>query len=101
MIPIEDFKRNVFNWADEIKVKPKEIRVRKMTKKWASCTNKGTLTFSFDLLNEHKEFVNFAIVHELLHLRYPNHGKMFKSLLKTYLGKNNVGEYTYKFEDSK
>ncbi|MDA2931488.1 DUF45 domain-containing protein [Acidobacteria bacterium AH-259-O06] len=28
-----------------------------------------------------------VIVHELLHLRYPNHGRMFHSLLKAYLAK--------------
>ena len=26
-----------------------------------------------------------AILHELLHLKYPNHGKMFKALFKAYL----------------
>ncbi|MCX6697427.1 MAG: DUF45 domain-containing protein [Methanoregula sp.] len=24
------------------------------------------------------------MVHELLHLKYPNHGKMFRALLKAY-----------------
>ena len=26
------------------------------------------------------------IVHELLHLRVPNHGKLFKSLMRAHLG---------------
>lgn len=28
-----------------------------------------------------------VIVEELLHLKVPNHGKLFKALLKAYLGK--------------
>jgi hypothetical protein len=40
------------------------------------------------LLNEPEEVRFKAILHELLHLKYPNHGKMFNSLLNTYLRKN-------------
>lgn len=28
-----------------------------------------------------------AILHELLHLKFPNHGKMFNSLLNAYLAR--------------
>jgi uncharacterized protein (DUF433 family) len=30
-----------------------------------------------------------VIVEELLHLKVPNHGKLFKALLKAYLGKDD------------
>ncbi|MBI5046978.1 M48 family metallopeptidase [Candidatus Micrarchaeota archaeon] len=84
MIPVVDFKREVTNWSDDIGVTPKEIHVRSMRRKWASCSSKGRLTFSFDLLNESTNTRYKAIVHELLHLKYPNHGKMFKSLLTLF-----------------
>jgi predicted metal-dependent hydrolase len=29
---------------------------------------------------------DYVIVHELLHLRVPNHGKLWKSLMRGYLG---------------
>jgi predicted metal-dependent hydrolase len=90
MIPIIDFKREVTNWSDEIGVNPREIHVRGMSRKWASCSSKGRLTFSFDLLNESVETRYTAIVHELLHLKYPNHGKMFKSLLIYHLSKKGI-----------
>lgn len=87
MIMNNDFKREVFSWADEIGVKPKEIHIRGMKRKLASCSSKGRLTFSFDLLHLPKEHRDKAIVHELLHLRYPNHGKMFETILNAYLNK--------------
>lgn len=87
---IEDFKKEVLEWAEEIGVKPKEIHVRKMTRKWASCSSKGRLTFSSDLLNKKFEIRAKVIVHELLHLKYPNHGKMFESLLITHLSKKGI-----------
>jgi hypothetical protein len=88
MIPVQDFKREVLNWAEMINVKPKEIHVRPMKRKWASCSSKGRLTFSFELLDQLRQERAKAVVHEVLHLRYPNHGKMFKRLLKIYLSKS-------------
>lgn len=81
------FKKKVWDWADEIGVSPKEIHIRKMTNKWASCSTRGRLTFAKDLLDESDEKQKEVIVHELLHLRYPDHGKMFKATLKSYLNK--------------
>jgi predicted metal-dependent hydrolase len=56
-----------------------------MRRKWASCSSKGRLTFNTDLLREPATFRREVIVHELLHLKLPNHGKVFKSLLRAYL----------------
>jgi predicted metal-dependent hydrolase len=88
MILPENFKKKVLQFAKEIGVKPKEIHLREMTRKWASCSNKGRLTFSTKLLKKPPEVRNKVIIHELLHLKYPNHGKMFKALLNTYLEKS-------------
>ena len=89
MITIDNFKKEVLCWAEELHVNPKEVHVRSMTNKWASCSSKGRLTFSRALLEEPSDVRAKAIVHELLHLKYPNHGKMFKALFKTHL--NNAG----------
>ena len=82
----DSFKQDVKKWADKIGVEPKEIHIREMTRKWASCSSRGRLTFSTALLDEPKKKRDSVIVHELLHLRYPNHGKMFQVMLKSYLG---------------
>ena len=79
------FKEAVRDWADKLNAKPSQIRVQRMTNKWASCSPNRTVTFSEDLLKEHREFQEYVIVHELLHLRVRNHGKLFRSLLSLYL----------------
>ena len=56
-----------------------------MTRKWASCSTSGLITFSVDLLDEPREFGEVVIVYELLHLVAPNHGPLFQSLLGAYL----------------
>jgi predicted metal-dependent hydrolase len=81
----EQFKAEVARRAAIMKVKPAQIRIQKMTKKWASCSGKGRVSFSADLLQESGTFQGYVIVHELLHLQVPNHGKLFKSLMNAYL----------------
>ena len=78
------FKGKVQSWATKIRVKPSQVRVQKMSRKWASCSTNGWVSFSNDLLRESDRFQDYVIVHELLHLKVPNHGKLFKSLLSAY-----------------
>lgn len=81
------FKKYVTEWADRIGVSDKitSIHLRKMKTKIASCSSKGRLTFDISILEKAKKEIDKIIVHELLHLRYPNHGKMFQLMLKNYL----------------
>ncbi|MGO9377112.1 MAG: M48 family metallopeptidase [Dissulfurispiraceae bacterium] len=88
MITRDELRQEVQQWSKKIGVNPIEIHVRSMKRKWASCSSKGRITFNSDIMSEPKQFLKQVIVHELLHLKYPNHGKMFKALLKSYLNSN-------------
>lgn len=98
MVTIEEFKNEVWDFAQTIGVSPKEIQFRSMTTKLASCSSKGRLTFDNTLLSEPEEKRYEAIVHELLHLRYPDHGKMFYLMLNIYLQKNESIRSTKKIK---
>jgi predicted metal-dependent hydrolase len=83
-IPKDIFKAEVAAWAKRIGVEPKEIHIRPMKRKWGSCSTNGRLSFASDLLKQHADFRKRVMVEELLHLRVPHHGKLFKALLKAY-----------------
>lgn len=83
--PDTAFRQRVHAWAIKMRVKPKQVRLQKMTRKWASCSANGRVTFSVALLEEAHAFQEYVIVHELLHLKVPNHGKLFKCLLTAFL----------------
>ena len=85
MVNPNRFKEQVVEWAGKIGVEPKQIHIREMTRKWASCSTSGRLTFATSLLEKPKKKRDSVIVHELLHLRYPNHGKMFHVMLRSYI----------------
>ena len=80
-----DLRDAVWYWADRIGVKVREIHLRQMQRKWASISMKGRLTLNTDLLNVPEALTEFVIVHELVHLLVPNHGKLFKSFMSAYL----------------
>jgi predicted metal-dependent hydrolase len=90
-VPKEIFKAEVTAWAKRIGIAPKQLHVRSMKKKWGSCSTAGRVTFDTELLTQPAAFRNQVIVHELLHLKVPNHGKLFKALLKAYLGEYRDG----------
>jgi predicted metal-dependent hydrolase len=88
-VPRDVFLAEVRSWAERLRVNPREIHLRQMARKWGSCSMSGRVTFDLGLLKQHAEFRRRVIVEELLHLHVPNHGKLFKVLLKTYLGQTS------------
>ncbi len=72
-------------WARRLNVRPPRLRVQRMTRKWGSCSTTGTLTLASDLADYEAGFQDFVIAHELLHLRVPNHGKLFKALMTAHV----------------
>lgn len=80
-----DLKEAVRYWADSIGVKVREIHLRHMRRKWASISTNGRLTLNTDLLSLPETLTEFVIVHELVHLLVPNHGKLFKGYMSAYL----------------
>jgi len=85
VVPVELLKAEVRAWARRIGVAPHAIHIRPMKRKWASCSAKGRLTFAVALLRQPARFRAEVIAHEVLHLKVPNHGKLFRSLLRAYL----------------
>ena len=79
------FRRLAAAWARKIHAEPSRIRFQEMTKKWASCSTAGQITFSTTLFKKPRKFQEAVIVHELVHLLVPNHGKLFKSMFFSFM----------------
>ena len=82
----DEFKARVLAWATKLDVKAHAIYIRPMRRKWASCSTAGTLSFNDELVGMRCDLGDYVIVHELLHFSIPNHGKLWKSLMRAYLG---------------
>ena len=82
----ERFKERVRHWAARLEVLVISITVRPMKTKWASYATSGRLTFDAQVPKMAERLQDYVIVHELLHSRVPNHGKLWKSLMRAHLG---------------
>lgn len=80
------FKQRVRHWANRLDVPVVWLAVRPMRQKWASCSTGGHLHFSTDLLSLDPTLWDYVIVHELLHFSVPNHGRLWKALMRAHLG---------------
>jgi predicted metal-dependent hydrolase len=78
-------RQRVDAWASKLKVTPRLVRVQRMTRKWGSCSTRGTITLAADLIERDGCFQDFVVAHELLHLRVPNHGRLFKALMTAHV----------------
>ena len=76
---------NIPRSDERVGVEVKALHIRRMTRKWGSCSTAGRLTYNTEVLCESPELRKKVIVHELLHLKVPNHGKVLRALLRAYL----------------
>jgi len=82
----EKLNLRIRDWAARLDVRVRAVSIRKMQRKWASCSTAGRLTFDESLLSKSQGLQDYVIVHELLHVSVPNHGKLWKSLMRVHLG---------------
>ncbi len=78
-------RQRVVHWSRRVRARPRIVRVQRMTWKLGSCSTNGVLTLADDLCLRPGGFQDFVILHELLHLRVPNHGRLFKAMMAVHL----------------
>jgi predicted metal-dependent hydrolase len=59
------------------------VAIRDQKTRWGSCSRRGNLSFSWRLVLCPPEVLDYVAVHELLHLRTPNHSKAFWQMLES------------------
>jgi predicted metal-dependent hydrolase len=69
--------------AERLGLEYRSLGIRDPRTRWGSCSRKGHLSFSWRLAAAPPEILDYVVVHELCHLREPNHQKPFWRLLET------------------
>ncbi len=60
---------------------PSAFVVRTMKKRWGSCSSKGKIAISYDLIRLDEIYSEYVIIHELCHLKHHNHSANYYKLL--------------------
>jgi len=72
------------NQAERIGVRYSSIRIGGQRTLWGSCSPLGTLSFNWRLVLAPLEVLDYVVVHELCHLRVPNHSRQFWALVERH-----------------
>jgi predicted metal-dependent hydrolase len=54
-----------------------KVFIRDQQKRWGSCNSKGILRFNWRIIMAPMSLIDYVVVHEICHLKYMNHSKLF------------------------
>jgi predicted metal-dependent hydrolase len=57
--------------------RPAAVTVRNQRSRWGSCSSRGTITLNWRLVQMPPAVADYVMLHELAHLRHPNHSHRF------------------------
>ena len=82
---LASFSKSVDRWLScgELSgIKIPELKVRKMRARWGSCNHiKRSINLNLHLMERSPACVEYVILHELCHLKHPNHSKKFYGMV--------------------
>ena len=62
------------------------VFIRNQKTRWGSCSNKNNINLNMNLVRLPQELIDYTILHELVHTRVKDHGKLFWHQMDKLLG---------------
>ncbi len=82
----EQIELRLPKWVARTGLRPSSWQVKNMKTRWGSCnTQTGKIWISLQLAKKPVECLDYVLLHELAHLRVPNHGKSFTAIMDRYM----------------
>jgi len=74
---LERIRERVAYYQRKIGVEPKDVQVKELFYRWASCSSKGRLNFHWKCMMAPLTIIDYIVVHELAHMKHPRHNSAF------------------------
>ena len=75
---------NIYNQIEEDIPYP-ALKIRNMKTRWGVCNVKTkSITLNLELIKMPEKYLDYVIIHELCHLKHPNHSKDFWNMVSKY-----------------
>ena len=78
----KEFKQSVMALSEDIGVDVKEIHIREMKRKWASCSSNKIVTVNTLMRYLPDELIKYVLYHEIVHLKERKHNKHFWNIVE-------------------
>ena len=72
-----DLPRRCLELAAQVGLTVASVRVRNQRSRWGACSARGAITLNWRLIQMPPSVSDYVILHELMHLRQPNHSRRF------------------------
>ena len=80
------FAELVHEYEQIVKEEVNNIRVITMQTRWGSCNvERKNINLNLELIKKPRYCIEYVILHELAHLKYPNHGKQFWEYMSVHM----------------
>lgn len=80
----EVLTKYIKEFSKKLIVSPKKIILRKMRKRWGSCTKDGSIVFNKNLRFLSNNLIRYVVCHEICHLVERNHNENFYNLINRF-----------------
>ncbi|RRD39524.1 M48 family peptidase [Leptotrichia sp. OH3620_COT-345] len=73
-------------WLNILNERIEHLSIKPMKTRWGSCNyNKRYINLNTELIKRTLFEIEYVVLHELAHLKYPNHGKGFYNYVEKYM----------------
>lgn len=81
-IIFKDSLNRMYHVVKSYNIEYPKLNIRKMKSRWGSCyPDRNMITLNRVLIKAPKDCIDYVVLHELIHLKYKNHGNEFYRLL--------------------
>jgi hypothetical protein len=80
-----DYAKPLFDeYSEKLKIPYNELKIKKVTAKWGSCTSDQRIMLNTNLVHLPTRLIIYVIIHEACHLKIKNHSPRFRNLVEIY-----------------
>jgi len=78
-------KERLKHYSKLTELTPSSVVLKDQEKRWGSCTKKGELLINWRIMMAPLRIVDYVLVHEMAHLKVPDHSEAFWSYLRSIM----------------
>ena len=87
------FVNAIQKWLEILDESIEKLSIKPMKSRWGSCNHvKRYINLNTELIKRTQFEIEYVVLHELTHLKYPNHGKGFYRYIENYMPNYKMAE---------